>query len=235
MQKWTWSELEEAGVLLLHEPARVEGVGLGVLAVDIGEAGGQRAIDEDGDRLDLVLVEEFEEAVDHALGAAEAEGGDDDAAAEAGGAGDDGVKLLDERVVGVERAGAVGALGDEDVDIANEGGVGQEAHVAAAEVAGEDEATGLVVFLEVELDGGGAEDVAGVEVGEGDAGDDLLGCAVGRSRRFSMTHSTSCGSKSGSGGVERRYGRLATRESSRWMRALSRSMMPRMSAVAGVV
>ncbi len=55
-------------------------VGVGMIAVDLGQARGQRAVDVDRDRPHLVDREQLLKAVDHALGAAQAEGGDDDLA-----------------------------------------------------------------------------------------------------------------------------------------------------------
>ena len=88
-----------------------------MVAVDLGQAVGQGAVHVDRDRPHLVDGEEFLEAVDHPLGAAQAEGRDDDLALQPRGPGDDGVKLLHQAVVGVELAVAVGALGDQDVDV----------------------------------------------------------------------------------------------------------------------
>ena len=117
--------------VLVHQAAGVGRVGLGVVAVDLGQAGGQRAVDVDRDRPDLVDREELLEAVDHPLGPAQAEGRDHDLALEPGGPGDDRVQLLDQPVVGVELAIAVGALRDQDVDVLDERRVGQQAACSA--------------------------------------------------------------------------------------------------------
>ena len=93
--------------------------------------------------------------------------------------GDDGVELLDELIVRVELLVAVSALGDEDVDILDRRRVGQESHVPTAEVAGEDEPSGLAVLDVIELGDRRAEDVAGVLVGQGDAVQDLGRLVVG--------------------------------------------------------
>ena len=88
-----------------------------MVAVDLGQAHGQRAVDVDRDRPDLVDREQLLEAVDHPLGPAQAEGRDHDLALQPGGPGDDRVELLDQPVVGIELAVAVGALRDQDVDV----------------------------------------------------------------------------------------------------------------------
>ena len=92
-------------------------VGIGMIAVDLGQPGGQRAVDVDRDRPHLVNREELLKAVDHPLGAAQAEGRDHDLALEPGRPGDDRVQLLHQAVVGIEFAIAVGALGDQNVDV----------------------------------------------------------------------------------------------------------------------
>ena len=54
-----------------------------------------------------------------------------------------------------------------------DGRVGQQVRVAAAEVAGEDEPAVAAVFAIVDLDDRRAQDVAGVEVGQGHARHDF--------------------------------------------------------------
>ena len=100
-----------------------------MVAVDLGQPRGQRAVDVDRDRPDLVQREELLKAVDHPLGPAQAEGRDHDLALEPGCPRDDRVQLLDQPVVRVELAVAVGALGDQDVDILDRRRVGQEMRV----------------------------------------------------------------------------------------------------------
>ena len=108
----------------VHDAAGVGRVGLGMVAVDLGQAVGQRAVDVDRNRPDLVDGEQLLEAVDHPLGSAQAEGRDDDLALQPRGPGDDRVELLHQAVVGVELAVAVGALGDQDVDVWTRAGSG---------------------------------------------------------------------------------------------------------------
>ena len=132
--------------VLVHQAAGLRRVGLGMVAVDLGQAHGQRAVDVDRDRPDLVQREELLEAVDHPLGPAQAEGRDDDLALQPDRPGDDRVQLLDQPVVRIELAVAVGALGDQDVDVLDRRRIGQEVRVAAAQVAGEDEPARPAVF-----------------------------------------------------------------------------------------
>ncbi len=103
--------------VLVHQAAGLRRVGVGMIAVDLGQARGQRAVDVDRDRAHLVHGEELLKAVDHALGAPQAEGRDDDLALETGRPGDDGVQLLHQAVVGIELAVAVGAFGNQDIDV----------------------------------------------------------------------------------------------------------------------
>ena len=197
---------------------------------------GQRAVDVDRDRPDLVDGEELLEAVDHPLGPPQAEGRDHDLALEPDGPRDDRVELLDQLVVRVELAVAVGALGDQDVDVLDDRRVGQEAHVPAAEVAGEDEPAVAAVLAVVELDHGRAEDVAGVEVGQRDARDDL-GRRRGTGRAGAARRPTRRRPARRGARPARACGclRWALRSSSRWIRALSRSITLMMSPVARVV
>ena len=60
-----------------------------MIAVDLGQARGQRAVDVDRDRAHLVHGEELLKTVNHALGTTQAEGRDDDLALQTGGPGDD--------------------------------------------------------------------------------------------------------------------------------------------------
>ena len=150
-----------------------------MIAVDLGQARGQRAVDVDRDRPHLVDGEQLLKAVNHALGAPQAEGRDDDLALQPGGPGDDGVQLLHQAVVGIELAVAVGALGDQDIDVLDRRRIGQQMGVAAAQVAGEDEAAGAAVFAIVELHDRRAENVPGVEVGQGHARHDFHRLVVG--------------------------------------------------------
>ena len=64
-------------------------VALGVGAEDFGDVDGEGAVDEDGDFVDLALLNEFVDHKDDLLGAADGEGGRDDFAAPAGGGVDD--------------------------------------------------------------------------------------------------------------------------------------------------
>ena len=139
-----------------------------MLAVDVGQARGQRAVHEHGDRPDLVHREELLEAVDHPLGPPQAERRDHHLALQPDGPRDDRVELLDQPVVRVELAIAVGALRDEDVDVLDRRRVGQEMRVPPAQVAGEDESTLPAILPVIELDDRRAQDVPGVEVGQGD-------------------------------------------------------------------
>ena len=92
------------------------------------------------------------------------------------------------------------------------------------------------VFAIVELDDRRAQDVPGVEVGQGHARHDFHAAAGTAARLIRSTiHSTSTSSNSGSGASMCGYLRWALRTSSRWIRALSRSMTLAMSPVAGVV
>ncbi len=96
-----------------------------MIAVDLGQPRGQRAVDVDRDRPHLVNREQLLKAVDHALGAPQAEGGDDDLALKPGRPGDDRVQLLDQPVVGIELAVAVGALGNQDIDVLDRRRIGE--------------------------------------------------------------------------------------------------------------
>ena len=137
--------------------------------MDIGQSGRERAIDVDRDRPDAMHGEEFLEAVDHPLGASQAERGDHDLASEPGGTRHDGVKLLDQGVIGLKFTIAVSGFRDEDIDILHHGRIGEEPHVSAAEVAGEDESAVLAVLAVVDLNERGAKDMPGVVIGEGDS------------------------------------------------------------------
>ena len=87
--------------------------------------------------------------------------------------------MLDQPVVGIELAIAVGALGYQDIDVLDRRRIGQEVRVAAAQVAGEDKTAGPAVFAIVELDDRRAQDVSGVDVGQGHARHHFDGLVVG--------------------------------------------------------
>ena len=149
--------------------------------MDLGQPRGQRAVDVDRNRPDLVHAEELLKAVDHALGSTQAEGGNHDLALKPGRAGDDRVQLLDQSVVGIELAIAVGALRDQHVDVLNGRRVGQEVRVSATQVAGEDEPARTAVFAIVDLDDRRAQDVPGVEVRQSHSRHDFMRLLVGQS------------------------------------------------------
>ena len=118
-----------------------------MIAMNLGQARGQRAVDVDRDRADLVNREELLKTVDHALGAPQAEGRNHDLALQTGRPGDDGVQLLHQAVVGIELAVAVGALGNQNIDVLNRRRIRQQMRIAAAQVAGEDKSARTAVFV----------------------------------------------------------------------------------------
>ena len=150
-------------------------IGVGVVAVNLREPIGQRAVHVDGNRPHLVDGKELHETEDHPLGSPQAERRDDHLALVSHGPGDDRVKLFHQAVIRVEFAIAVGALRDQDVDVSHRGRVGKQAGVAPAQVAGIDEPPAPAVFLEIDLDDGRAEDVPCVLESQAHSRNDL-GC-----------------------------------------------------------
>jgi len=146
------------------ELARVRIEEFGMKAKDFGGVDGEGAVDEGGDLGDQPLLLELVQEIDDHLCSADAEGGDDDLAA----TGDCVVHNFGELSLEVGAGGmeatAVGAFGDEVVARGEGVGISQDRHVAAADVAGEDEADGwFSVGGEVfQFDRRGAEHVTGV-------------------------------------------------------------------------
>lgn len=108
-------------------------------------------------------MEDVFDLVEQLLGAAEAEGGDEDGAVVGQGAVDDGFEaLLAVAAVAVETV-AVGAFQDEDVGALRGLDRAQQWVAGCAEVAGEDDSVGVGAswVLHVAFDVGGAEQVAG--------------------------------------------------------------------------
>ena len=142
-----------------------------VEAEDFGGADGEGAVDVGGDGFDAAFVDELVEFEKELLGAFDGEGGDDDPCATAADAVDDFADVVG-GVGGVfVFAAAVGGLHDHVVDVfAAFGGV-EEVVTWAADIAGEQEAEVFFAseVFDVEDDLGRAEDVTGVDEGEGDA------------------------------------------------------------------
>ena len=103
------------------------------------------------------------------LGAADGEGGADEAAAALDGTVDDiGQFALDSGEILVE-AVTVGGLHDEVVGGREVLGITDDRQVFASDIAGEDERAALVIVLDVHVDAGGSEHVAGVVGAAGEA------------------------------------------------------------------
>ncbi len=145
-----------------------------MVAMDLGQPGCKRAIDVDRNRPHLVQREELLQAVNHALGAGQAERRDHDLALQADRPRDDGVQLLDQPIVGIELAIAVSAFRHQDVDILDHRRIGKEVRVPPAQVAGEDKPPRPPMLVIVELHERRAEDVTGIFVSQGHARNDLL-------------------------------------------------------------
>jgi hypothetical protein len=158
--------------------------GLGVIEVGMGlvEAGGldgHGAVEIDRKGADGAGVKEAREGVEDELGAADGEGWDEEFAVTLSGGGDDFIELgesLDEGPVVVI---AVGGLEKDEVALGWPDVIVKDGCAYGAEVAGEDDGAGLVTILDVELDAGGAEEMAGFEESGLDAGGDLKGFIVG--------------------------------------------------------
>lgn len=158
--------------------------GLGVVEVGMGfvEAGGldgHGAVEIDRKGADGAGVEEACKGVEDELGAADGEGWDEEFAVTLSGGGDDFIELgerLDEGPVVVI---AVGGLEKDEVALGRSDVIVKDGCAYGAEVAGEDDGAGLVAILDLEMDAGGAEEMAGLEESGLDAGGDLEGFIVG--------------------------------------------------------
>ena len=142
-----------------------------VFCVNACGPGGEGAVHVDGDVRHGVAFVDFAEEVDEVLGAADAEGGDDETGAFGVDVFDDFFEFGLDVGFGRVEAVAVGGFGDEPVDVMDHGGVAEDGHVVAAHVAGEKEA--FFLFEEVYGDEGGTEDVAGVMKGGDDSGEEF--------------------------------------------------------------
>ena len=152
---------------------------VGILFKDAGDGLGHGAVDEDGDGRDFAAVAELDEVVDDFLGAAEGERGDEDLAAAAEGA-DDAVAQFLAGIEGVVvETVAVGGFGDENIDVLELDGIVQEREIAAAEVEGQRDAQVIAAgFRDFDEGKGGAEDVAGIDVGDDDSAGEGHGFVV---------------------------------------------------------
>ena len=117
------------------------------------------------------MVEQFLRALD-------GEGGDDNVSAALIRVVDDFGEGFGDRDGVVVIAVAVGRFHDDVISPVEERGIADEGLVPLADVAREDDAGALAVLGDVHFDDGGAEDVACVVVGRGDAGRDLRGLVV---------------------------------------------------------
>jgi hypothetical protein len=142
---------------------------LAQLAIAGGEIRRQRRVDDDvevvpGDARSggtlAVAVDDLFQFVEQFLGAADAEGRDEQAALVAEAAFAEGLQALPAILAAFVGAVAVGAFEDDDVGAVGRSGRWQQGGVGGAEVTGEDDALCLLAPLEIEFDVGRAEDVA---------------------------------------------------------------------------
>ena len=158
-----------------------EASGLGVIrlrveAEDVGDAGGQGAVDIDRQGRNPPFLEQLVQAVDDLLGSPHRKGGDQQGAAPAGGFVDDRGQAVLGGLIGGMALVAVGGLHDQDVrPVGGRGRIADDGDVGAADVAAVEQPLppAGVMVVDVEDDVGAAQDVAGVDHGQVDAGKDL--------------------------------------------------------------
>ena len=126
------------------------------------------------------------ELVDDLLRPLERERGNDDLAAALVGAPDDRGQLVAQELDRPVQAIAVGALGDQAFDAGRHLGVAQDRQVVAPEIAGEGEAQGLPLVLDVEHDDRAAQHVPRVEERQRDARRDGLSAVIGQADDLSQ-------------------------------------------------
>ena len=142
---------------------------VGMFFEDLGDFDGHGAVEE-GDQVgDAVFDEQFVEVVENFLGAFHGKTRDNDIAAGSAGFVDDGGQAFFDVAVGFVEAVAVGGFDENVIGLLDEGRVVEDGHVPAADVAGEEQGAFFAVVVDVELDHGRAEDVAGVVINGIDA------------------------------------------------------------------
>ena len=148
----------------------VRRVGLGVALEDLGRGDRHRRIEKHlHRRRQPVLLAALAQQVEQLLRALERKRRDDDVAAALERFADRLVKLFDRRRDRLVQAIAVGRLHHHDVNFGRIGGRPQQRPAGVAEVAGKEQPPAFRPFLEFEQDAGRAENMAGVEEGDGHA------------------------------------------------------------------
>ena len=160
-------EAEGVAAVLEKGPVGVDIVSLRVFAEDMGDVGGQRAVDIDRDLGQLACHVQFMEKIDQFLGPAEGKGRYQDRAAPRVGLRDDATERrlhIDDRIV---QAIAVRALHDQQIDIAVLLGklqrrVLDDRFAESADIAGEHDGAPLSAGPALEDDDSRAENMAGI-------------------------------------------------------------------------